>query len=268
VIGVPRELRDRGITRSIVRQVLISCCCVSPLSIAAGPAAGRIAAEEYPDWFLRMPAIAGVRTAVGYAPLSGDTAASIAEAREHGRNTLRIASAVRVRAEFLQEVLTDGYVAYRGERYDEDTLAAPIDSVVALDTVLRKRMVLVLVATRSVPGFRSRPASVSSRLPAWVTTTPASEARGVAYAVGGAEAHFNEEEAWVEAERQARRGLAYATATRLQSGAESRTGGTSNGALIATTSTELHDIVVRERWRDARRLFVLVHARTGATGGT
>ena len=208
-----------------------------------------------------------MRTAVGYAPLTGDTVASIAEALEHGRHALRIAAAVRVRAEYLQEVLADGYVAYRGERYDEDTLAAPIDSVVAIDTVVRKRMVLVLVATRAVPSFKSRQAVVPARLPAWVTTTPAGDPHGVTYAVGGADAHFNEEDAWIEAERQARRGLAYATATRLQSGAESRTGGTSNGALIATTSTELRDIVVRERWRDARRLFVLVHARTTA-GGT
>jgi hypothetical protein len=255
VFDVPREPRNRGITRRVVRQVLFSCCCVSPLLVAARPAAGRVAAEEYPDWFLRAPAIAGVRTAVGYAPLSGDTTASIAEAREHGRNALRIAGAVRVRAEYLQEVLTEGYVAYRGERYDEDTLAAPI-------------MVLVLVATRAVPAFQKRVSGVSSRTPSWVTATPVGDARGVTYAVGAAEAHFNEEEAWIEAERQARRGLAYATATQLRSGAESRTGGTSNGALIATTSTELRDIVVRERWRDARRLFVLVHARASATGGT
>ena len=67
---------------------------------------------------------------------------------------------MRVRAEYLQEVLPDGSVAYRGEHYAEDTLATEVDGAVALDTVLLKRMVLLLVASRDAPVVRSRRAAL------------------------------------------------------------------------------------------------------------
>jgi len=252
---------------SFYRSILVSFCCTSPLLLtAARPVVGGGgAAEKYPDWFIRTPVVAGVRMAVGYAPIYLDTAASIREALDFGKAALRVAGAVRVRAEYLQEILPDGNVAYRGEQYAEDTLAAQIDSVVAVDTVFMRRMVLVLVGSSQTPLLQSRLTAIPSKAPKWIAETP--PASDGAYAVGVASAHFDEHEAWKEAERQARRSLAFATVTQLRSATESRTGGTSDGALIATTATELHDVQIRERWRDSRRLFVLVHARAVSASG-
>lgn len=257
-------LFGRRATSRAIRSTLVSFCCTSPLLLtAAGPVRG--AAEQYPDWFIRTPVVTGVRMSVGYAPLYGDTTASINEALDYGRKALRVTSAVRVRAEYLQEILPDGHVAYRGEQYAEDTLGTAIDSVVAIDTVIMRRMVLLLVTTADVPLPRGRRASLAAKAPAWTATTPASS-DGI-YAIGTASAHFNEHEAWMDAERHARRTLAFGAVTRLRSALESRTGGTSNGALIASTVTELRDVEVRERWRDSRRLFVLVRARAVSASG-
>ena len=193
-----------------------------------------------------------------------DTAASINEAIEHGRQAIRLARAVRVSAEYLQETLPDGSIAYRGEHYVEDTLAGTVDSVVAVDTAYLRRMVMVLVSTEHVPVIRGRRTGFSAAAPDWISASPASRARTTA--IGVASAHFDEIQAWTEAERQARRSLAFATVTRMKSAIESRTGGTSNGAIIASTATEMRDVSVVERWRDESRLYVLIRARSVSAG--
>ena len=258
---------QRGRVSSPRWRVLVLLCGVSPLFVGAAKPLDRMDApgvptvqanEEYPDWFIRTPSGAA-STAVGFAPMYLDTATSVAEAIEHGKAALRLSARVRVRAEYLQETLVDGKVDFRGEQYVEDTLSAPIDSVVTLDTAYQRRMVLVLVSAADAPLARGRRARFPSDPPAWVTETPR-PADGFA-AVGTASAHFDEIRAWGEAERQARRSLAFATVTRMRSALEARAGGTSNGALIAATATEIRDVRVVERWRDDRRLYVLIHAR-------
>jgi hypothetical protein len=52
----------------------------------------------------------------------------------------------------------------------------------------------------------------------------------------------------------------------MKSAIESRTGGTSNGAIIASTATEMRDVNVVERWRDESRLYVLIRARSVSAG--
>jgi hypothetical protein len=237
--------------------------------VHAAPAYGHQAGSEqrrYPEWFLRTPAAGGALLAVGYAPVYGDTTLSIREAIDNASASLRVSSAVRVRAEYLQEVLTNGSVAYRGESYAEDTLASAPDAVTALDTVLAGRMLLVLAGTSLPTTIVKRLLAPAREPPAWVASTPI-DAGGGAYAVGTASAHFEEQLAWKEAERQARRSLAFAAVTQMRSRLESRTGGSSDGALIASTSTELRHVQVLERWRDERRIFVLVHARSVRPSG-
>ena len=212
----------------------------------------------YPEWFIRTPSIAGVRMSIGYAPAYGDTAAAVKEAREFALASMRVTQGIRVRAEYLQEILPNGSVAYRGERYAEDTLAQPDTAGVISDRAFLPRMLLLLLASDSV-FLTARRLPFAAQAPGWTEVTP-SAGDGV-YAVGTAAAHFNEYYSWKEAERQARRTLAFASSTRMQSAMESRTGGTANGALIASTETELRDVEIVERWRDDRRLFVLVRAR-------
>lgn len=242
-----------------IRRLILSSCVVSPLLLVAarpsvGPAHSRVA-DVYPEWFLRTP---DRLTAVGFAPVYLDTALSIIEATANGRDALRLARGVRVSAEYLQETLPTGGVVFRGEHYVEDTLAAPLDTAFAVDTAYLRRMVLVLVSAtpRTLPPTRL--AAVPRTAPAWVSESPATSDGAVS--VGAAASHFDEIQAWAEAERQARRSLAYSAVTRMRSALESRTGGTSNGALIASTATDIRDVRVVERWRDADRLYVLVHA--------
>lgn len=234
---------------------LVFCGCIAPLP-AAAQRGEPSRTNTYPDWFVSPPRVPGL-TAVGYSPAYGDTSTSLRVAREDGIAALRVRGGVRLRAEYLQEILTDGSVAYRGEDFAEDTLGS-VSSAAVADSAFLFRMVLVLVSSDSL-RVRSRRIAFASRAPAWIETTPPSD--DGEYSVGTSSAHFNEHEAWKEAERQARRSLAFAAATQMRSAMESRTGGTANGALIASTATELRDVEVRERWRDDRRLYVLIHAR-------
>ena len=241
-----------------IRRLILSSCIASPLMLAAARPVvathSAHAAGSYPDWFLKTPEHA----AVGYAPVYLDTALSIAEAVENGRAALRLARGVMVSAEYLQETLPTGGVVFRGEHYVEDTLSAPLDTAFAVDTAYLPRMILVLVDASPRPLPPTRLSPMPRDAPAWVSESPVTS-QG-AMSVGAAAAHFDEIQAWAEAERQARRSLAYSAVTRMSSALESRTGGTSNGAIIASTATEMRDLRVVERWRDANRLYVLVHA--------
>ena len=211
----------------------------------------------YPEWFLRTPAT-GTRVAVGYAAAYGDTSYSIREGIAHAQGSLRVSRAVRIRSEYLQETLRDGNVAFRGELFVEDTLASSVDSVVVSDTAWVGNMVLLLAGPRPVSASRRRVA-MPAAAPEWTTTLPRSSA-GM-FAVGTAQPQYDDHLGWKEAERQARRTLAFSVQTELRSRTDVRTAESSDAALIARTAAELRNIEIRERWRDKHTLYVLVHAR-------
>ena len=254
-------MQFRGRVPSGILGTLVLCCSTAVLTAATSDRPA-VNTGHYPDWFVRTPAVSGVRLAVGYSPTYGDTAVSVREARSWGFAAMRVTHGVRVRAEYLQEILRNGTVEYRGESFEEDTLSPLDTSGVVADRAFLPRMVLALIASDSL-SLVGRRIPFAARPPKWTELTPTSP-DGL-YAVGTAAAHFDEQYSWKEAERQARRTMAFATRTRLRSAIESRTGGSANGALIASTATELRDVEVKERWRDSRRMFVLIHARVVST---
>ena len=229
--------------------------------LLAASGAGRGGAAPpvlYPEWFLRTPAIAGTRLAVGYAAAYGDTSYSIREGIAHAQGSLRVNRAVRIRSEYLQETLRDGNIAFRGELYVEDTLSSTVDSVVVSDTAWVGTMVLLLTGRAPVAVSRVR-TPMPAKAPGWTTTLPRS-ADGM-FAVGTARTEYDEHRAWTEAERQARRGLAFAAKTNIRSATDVRTGQSSNAAVIASTAADIRNIEIRERWADKHAVYVLVHAR-------
>ncbi len=203
----------------------------------------------------------GTRLAVGYAPAYGDTSYSIREGIAHAQGTLRVSRAVRIRSEYLQETLRDGNIAFRGELYVEDTLSSTVDSVVVSDTAWVGTMVVLLTGRTPVAVSRRR-VPMPSTAPAWVTALPKSE-QG-AFSVGTARAEFDEHVAWKEAERRARRSLAFSAKTSIRSATDVRTGESSNAAIIASTAADVRNLEVRERWSDKHAVYVLVHARVTA----
>jgi hypothetical protein len=242
-----------------MRNVLVSLACLPMLLAASGAGRGGAAAPVlYPEWFLRTPAVQGTRLAVGYAAAYGDTSYSIREGIAHAQGALRVNRAVRIRSEYLQETLRDGNIAFRGELYVEDTLSSTVDSVVVSDTAWVGTMVLLLTGRAPVSVSRQR-VPMPSRAPAWVTVLPKSE-NGM-YAVGTARAAFDAHHAWKEAERQARRSLAFAARTSIRSATDVNTGASSNAAIIASTAADVRNIEIRERWADKHVVYVLVHAR-------
>lgn len=254
--------RRRGVSRA-ARNVLVSLACLPVLIAAsgAGTGGGPAAAPLYPEWFLRTPATQGIRMAVGYAAAYGDTAYSVREGLAHARGAVRVHRAVRIRSEYLQETLRDGNVAFRGERYVEDTLAGPVDSLVVSDTAWVGNMVLLLASSQPLAASRRR-MPMPARAPEWTTTLPRS-ATGM-YAVGTAQPQYDEHLSWKEAERQARRTLAFSATTDLRTRTDVNDGESSDAAMIARTAAEIRNIEIRERWRDRHTLYVLVHARVTA----
>lgn len=248
----------RRVSRSR-RLVLVSLACL-PMLIAAsgGGPGGAPPAPLYPEWFLRTPIIQGTRLAVGYAAAYGDTSYSIREGIAHAKGALRVTRAVRIRSEYLQETLRDGNVAFRGELYVEDTLSSSIDSVIVSDTAFVGGMVLLLAGQSPVSAPRRR-LPMPATAPAWTTTLPSSST-GM-YAVGVAQSQYDEHLAWKEAERQARRALAFSSRTDLRGRLDVRQGESSDAAMIASTAADVRNIEIRERWRDRHSLYVLVHAR-------
>lgn len=247
----------RRVSRSR-RLVLVSLACLPMLGASGGGTGGPPPAPLYPEWFLRTPVVHGTRLAVGYAAAYGDTSYSIREGIAHAKGSLRVTRAVRIRSEYLQETLRDGNVAFRGELYVEDTLSSSIDSVIVSDTAFVGGMVLLLAGQSPVrPPRRRLPMPASA--PAWTSTLPAS-GTGM-FAVGVAQAQYDEHLAWKEAERQARRALAFSSRTELRGRLDVRQGESSDAALIASTAAEVRNIEIRERWRDRYSLYVLVHAR-------
>jgi hypothetical protein len=212
----------------------------------------------YPEWFLRTPTVQGTRLAVGYSAAYGDTSYSVREGIAHAQGALRVNRAVRIRSEYLQETLRDGNVAFRGELYVEDTLSSTVDSVVVSDTAWVGTMVIVLGGRAAVTVSRNR-VPMSSRAPAWVGALPKSD-HGM-FSIGTARAAFDAHHAWKEAERQARRGLAFAAKTNIRSATDVNTGASSNAAIIASTAADVRNIEIRERWADKHSVYVLVHAR-------
>ncbi len=229
--------------------------------LIAASGAGRDGAGAprlYPEWFLRTPAAPGTRLAVGYAAAYGDTSYSIREGIANAQGALRVSRAVRIRSEYLQETLRDGNIAFRGELYVEDTLSSTVDSVVVSDTAWVGTMV-VLLTGRSPVSVSRRRLPMPTDAPAWVGALPRSD-QGT-YAVGTSRTEFDEHTAWKEAERQARRSLAFSAKTRIRSATDVRTGVSSNAAIIASTAADIRNLQVRERWADKHSVYVLVHAR-------
>lgn len=250
--------RRRGVSRA-ARNVLVSLACLPVLLAASGAGTGGgTAGPLYPEWFLRTPATQGIRMAVGYSAAYGDTAYSVREGLAHAKGSVRVHRAVRIRSEYLQETLRDGNVAFRGERYVEDTLAGPVDSLIVSDTAWVGTMVLLLASSQPLAASRRR-VPMPARAPEWTTTLPRSST-GM-YAVGTAEPQYDEHLSWKEAERQARRTLAFSAKTELRTRTDVRTGGSSDAAMIARTAAEIRNIEIRERWRDKHTVYVLVHAR-------
>ena len=242
-----------------MRNVLVSLACLPMLLAASGAGRGGATAPIlYPEWFLRTPTVQGTRLAVGYAPAYGDTSYSIREGIAHAQGVLRVNRAVRIRSEYLQETLRDGNIAFRGELYVEDTLSSTVDSVVVSDTAWVGTMVVLLTSRAAVSVSRHR-VPMPSSAPAWTSALPRSE-NGM-YAVGTARTEYDAHHAWKEAERQARRGLAFAAKTNIRSATDVRTGQSSNAAVIASTAADIRNIEIRERWADKHSVYVLVHAR-------
>lgn len=208
----------------------------------------------YPEWFVRPPTAAGSLSAVGYSPIYGDSAYSLKVASTDAKAALRTAMGVRVRAEFLLETVATGSVSYRGQSYNEDPLFAE-PNVASADTVWRPGMVMMFASTLSM-SVPNRIVMMSPNAPDWVSRTPDADGSGI-YAVGASNAYFEEYESWREAERDARRTLAYDAVSKQQTMTQRSERALVN-ATVSSTSADLRGVQVIERWRDARRVFVLV----------
>jgi hypothetical protein len=119
-------------------------------------------------------------------------------------------------------------------------------------------MVVLLTGRAPVTVSRVR-TPMPAKAPAWTTQLPKS-GDGM-FAVGTARTEYDAHKAWTEAERQARRGLAFAAKTSIRSATDVRTGVSSNAAIIASTAADIRNIEIRERWADKHAVYVLVHAR-------
>lgn len=221
-------------------------------------------ARVYPSWFLQMPRETGLVTAVGYAPRYHTLEASAEEAQRDAIEKLALAVRAEVHGEVFLEATAGGETAHRGASYEEKATATP--AWVALDTATVGDMTLVLVGTRRPDtGALREPAALTAEPPAWVNSLPVDSAGLVA--VGVAPAYFYEHSAWVEAERNARRALAHQAVTRLAK-VDRRAGDVSGSVTRAGTSAVLGGAQVVARWRDSRRVAVLiVVSSVGALGG-
>ena len=259
-------MRQRRLDSRAARNVLVSLACLPMLLAASGAGQGGAEAPRlYPEWFRRTPTVQGTRLAVGYAAAYGDSTYSIREGIAHAQGTLRVNRAVRIRSEYLQETLRDGNIAFRGELYVEDTLSSTVDSVVVSDTAWVGTMVILLTSRTPVAVSRRR-VPMPSAAPAWINTLPRSD-RGM-YAVGTSRVEYDEHRGWQEAERQARRSLAFSARTNIRSATDVRTGVSSNAAMIASTAADLRNIEIRERWADKHSVYVLIHGHVTPLQGS
>ena len=90
--------------------------------------------------------------------------------------------------------------------------------------------------------------------------TDVSNLYGNRYTVGISSLYFYEENAWLEAEKQARRQLAFTVSSR-QRQVFKTIPDQEFGVTATSTSVKLFNTQVVERWRNDRMVFVLMRAR-------
>jgi hypothetical protein len=245
------------------RRLTLVTAMFALVPLPGGEGISSLPAREYPAWFQQMPRETGLVTAVGYAPRYHTLAAGAEEAQRDAGEKLALAVTAEVRGEVLLEATSGGQTAYRGASYEEHAAATP--TVVVLDTATSGDMTMVLVATR-----RPRNSTADTQTPFttdppdWVNTQPV-DADGLV-AVGVAPAYFYEHSAWVEAERNARRALAHQAVTRLAK-VDRRAGDVAGSITRSGTAAVLRGSQVVARWRDSRRVAVMiVVSEVGALG--
>ena len=213
---------------------------------------------RYPSWFLTMPSDPEGVYAVGYAPVYAIFDSSVEEAGEKACIQLMRTKQIHISGERLFEVIPGGQNIFRGELFEETYPDCEDYEYVVLDTVRVNNMVLVLVTNKEEYEFTgSYLVPLSHHAPKWVTDT--SNLHGNLYAVGASPLYFYEQNAWLEAERQARHQLAFSAATQQRQLFK----GTQDQEFVVTasaTSVKLFNAQVVERWRNNRMIFVLMRA--------
>lgn len=246
------ERADSSVTR---RPMRLAAGGVAPVAVLGASLLVLPGQSAYPPWFLHMPNVDGVMFAVGYAPPHVTFEDAALAASQDARRQLGLVLRSEVRVEVLLETKPGGQVFFRGETFSEDGVPDSAVSVVYLDTAQVGDMTLVLAASAPVatPTVASL-AALSDQAPAWTTSLP-SRKTGL-YAVGVAPKYSYEHNCWLEAERHARRQLAFSVVTRQRQLSRAVEGWGSD-VTASATSVILRGALVEARWRNERVCFVL-----------
>jgi hypothetical protein len=189
-------------------------------------------------------------------------------AKESAYEALRRAVRVVVIGEKLYEAAPGYGTAVKGESFVETGLPDTLRSVTYVDSLTAGDMTLVLAAwsDAEVPSGASMAggrAPFSKKPPAWVQQAlsgGSGSAEAARRAVGIAPRYYNLETSWKQAEKRARRKLAFRAATKVKS-LDKSTEDYRHDVRSMTTGVDLRDVQVLARWADDENCYVLTTAR-------
>lgn len=219
------------------------------------------AQDAYPSWF-KSPPPAGqdLLWAVGYASGNGQIDEGMPEAKDDAYAALRRARRGIVLGEKLYENAPGFGASLEGESFVEMGLPDTLRAVSYVDSLNVAGMTLVLAAwspegTPSISAFQSE-SPFSDTPPSWVDNEGRGR-QGVGHAVGIAPRYYNLENSWTEAEKEARRKLAFKAATKVRS-LNKNADETQHSVQSMLTGVLLRHVQVQERWADDQYCYVLM----------